>query len=169
MRGGKGNFYEGGLRIPMIAWWPGVIEPGIVSDHLWYFPDVMPTLAELTGAKLPEDREGISIVPTVLGEDAAGKIQEQHKYLYWESHDRREIAVRMAQWKAVKARGNDEFELYDLSRDIEERHNIASEHPDIFALMRDFAEEAHTEQRKGWYFDQSLSFRVRIKELKKGN
>jgi len=163
-RGGKGNFCEGGLRIPMIARWPGVIQPGTVSEHLWYFPDVMPTLAELTGAQLPEHRDGISIVPTLLGEYAAGRSQEKHKYLYWESHDRQQVAVRMAHWKTVKERSKDEFELYDLSRDIEEKHNIASEHPDIFALMKGFAEEAHMEQREGWYLDQSLSFSGKLGE-----
>ena len=66
-RGRKGNLYEGGLRIPMIARWPKKIEPGQVSDLLWYFPDVLPTVAEVSGAKPPADIDGISIIPTLLG------------------------------------------------------------------------------------------------------
>ena len=62
-RGGKGNFYEGGLRIPFIVRWPGSIEAGSVSDHLGYFPDVMPTLAEISGAKPRKDTDGISFLP----------------------------------------------------------------------------------------------------------
>ena len=82
-RGKKGNLYEGGLRIPALAYWPGKIKPGQVSDHLWYFPDVMPTIAELTGATPPNDIDGLSFVPELLGADAAGRKQPRHKYLYW--------------------------------------------------------------------------------------
>ena len=106
-RGGKGNFYEGGLRVPFIVRWPGQIEPGTVSDHLGYFPDVMPTLAELTGAKSGSDIDGISIAPTLCGE--AGRTQAQHEYLYWE--DRKSCAVRMGSWKAVRPDKDGPFEV----------------------------------------------------------
>ena len=81
-RGQKGNLYEGGLRVPMAVCWPGRIPPGRVSDRLWYFPDLMPTLAELAGVPPPPDTDGISIVPELLGEAAAGRTQATHEYLY---------------------------------------------------------------------------------------
>ena len=92
-RGGKGDFYEGGLRIPMMVRWPGKIQGGLVSDFLWYFPDVMATLAELAGLEKPAQIDGISLAPLLLGEETAGRKQEEHEYLFWES--RGSIAVRI--------------------------------------------------------------------------
>ncbi|MGY8696167.1 MAG: sulfatase/phosphatase domain-containing protein, partial [Verrucomicrobiia bacterium] len=69
-RGAKGMMYEGGIRTPMIVRWPERIEPNSTNDHVWYFPDVMPTLAELVGVSqhVPTDIDGLSILPTLLGE-----------------------------------------------------------------------------------------------------
>ncbi|MGD8499673.1 MAG: arylsulfatase [Phycisphaerales bacterium] len=156
-RGQKGDLYEGGLRIPMIVRWPGRIKPGGVSDHLWYFPDVMPTLAELAGVKPPENIDGMSIVPMLLGEDVAGRKQQKHKFLYWEHRDR--IAVRMGDYKAVKPGKNKQFELYDLSRDIGEQNDIADEHPDILAKMKSYAEQSHTENLVGDVLDVEKRFK----------
>ena len=152
-RGQKGNLYEGGLRIPMIVRWPGRIEPGRVSDHLWYFPDVLPTLAELAGAQAPKDTDGISIVPELLGEAAAGRKQKQHEYLYWEIG--RQTAVRMGHWKAIQPRTNGAWELYDLSKDIEEKDNLAAKHPDVLARMKDYAKQAHEPAREGVFHDRA--------------
>ncbi|HWB00134.1 MAG TPA: arylsulfatase, partial [Pirellulales bacterium] len=80
-RGTKGTLYEGGLRVPFVARWPGKIAPGRTSDFLGYFPDVLPTIAELTGASAPADIDGISFVPELLGATAAGRAQRQHDYL----------------------------------------------------------------------------------------
>ncbi len=156
-RGHKGNLYEGGLRVPMIAYWPGRIKPGQVSDLLWYFPDIFPTFAELAGAKTPDDLDGISVVPTLLGEDVAGRKQEQHEYLYWEYGG--QVAVRQGNWKAIRTRGK--WELYDLATDIEEKNNLAEKHPDILARLKKFAEEAHEPARPGTFFDRSLTDRDR--------
>jgi hypothetical protein len=153
-RGGKGNLYEGGLRIAMVVRWPGRIRPGRVSDHLWYFPDVMPTLAELAGVPAPADTDGISIVPELLGEAAAGRKQAQHEYLYWELGSQR--AVRMGAWKAVRARDNRPWELYDLSRDIEEASDVATGHPEILAKMVAYAKAAHTPAEEGVFHDRTL-------------
>ncbi|MFP4056933.1 MAG: sulfatase-like hydrolase/transferase [Candidatus Brocadiia bacterium] len=153
-RGQKGNLYEGGLRIPMLAWWPGRIPGGRVSDLLWYFPDVMPTVAELAGVQPPEDIDGMSIVPTLLGEDAAGREQPQHPYLYWEYGGH--TAVRMGQWKAVQPRGKKAWELYDLSQDIAESHDLADQHPDLLAKLKGFAQEAHEPARPGTFQDREL-------------
>ena len=141
----------------MIIRWPGRIKPGVVSDHLWYFPDVMPTLAELAGVKPPENIDGISIVPTLLGEDVAGRKQKEHKFLYWEHQQ--QVAVRMGNYKAVKPGKNKMFELYDLSRDIGEQNNIADEYPDVLAKMETYAEQSHTENLIGDVLDSEKRFK----------
>ncbi len=158
-RGRKGNLYEGGLRIPMIANWPGKIKPGRVSDHLWYFPDVLPTLAELAGAETPDDITGLSIVPELLGEQAAGRKQVQHEYLYWELGQ--QTAVREKHWKAIQPRRNGPWELYDLNRDISETNNIAGDHPDVLARLQGYAKEAHEPVREGTFHNRAIHERDR--------
>ena len=99
-RGGKGNLYEGGLRIPFIVRWPGKIRPGQVSDLLFYQPDVLPTLAALAGAKTPAETDGLSILPELIGSEAAGRKQQEHEFLYWEYGS--QVAVRSGNWKAIQ-------------------------------------------------------------------
>jgi arylsulfatase A-like enzyme len=158
-RGHKGNLYEGGLRLPMIARWPGRIQAGRVSDLLWYFPDVLPTVAELAGVAVPKDLDGISVVPELLGEAAAGRKQEQHEYLYWELSG--QTAVRMQQWKAVQPGKSKDWELYDLSSDIEEQNNLAVAQPDLLAKLKAFAEQAHEEPVEGVFHDREIHERDR--------
>ena len=153
-RGHKGNLYEGGLRIPMIVCWPGRIKPARVSDFLWYFPDVLPTLADLADAKPPKDVDGISIVPELLGPDAAGRKQDEHEYLYWELG--RQVAVRMKHWKAIRPSPNAAWELYDLSRDLEEKTNLAAENKEVLAKMKAFAEKAHEPAREGVFHNRAI-------------
>jgi arylsulfatase A-like enzyme len=152
-RGHKGDLYEGGLRVPMLVRWPGRIEPGRVSDSLWYFPDVLPTVAELAGASAPDDIDGVSVVPELLGE-AAGRKQEQHELLYWELSA--QTAVRMGTWKAVQPAKNRDWELYDLSTDREEQNNLAAQHADVLAKMKALAEEAHEEAQEGIFHDRAI-------------
>jgi arylsulfatase A-like enzyme len=150
-RGGKTNFYEGGLRVPAIAHWPGRIEAGRVSTHLGYFPDILPTFAELAGAAIPKDVDGISIVPELLGK---GK-QPQHRYLYWEMGN--QTAVRMGDWKAYHRGGdNAAWQLYDLSKDISETTDVAAQHAGVLAQMETFAAEAHRPMPEGEIYDRSL-------------
>jgi len=165
-RGQKGNLYEGGLRLPMIVRWPGRISPGRTSDLLWYFPDVLPTLAELAGAKVPDDIDGLSIVPELLGEEAAGRKQPRHEYLYWELSGW--TAVRMGDWKAVRPtrrRGKNApepaWELYDLATDIQEQNDLAEKHPDVLAKMKAIAEKAHEDPREGTFHDRAIHERDR--------
>jgi len=169
-RGQKGNLYEGGLRVPMIVYWPGHIRPGRVSDLLWYFPDVLPTLAELAGVKPPDDIDGLSIVPELLGPDAAGRKQPEHEYLYWEYGGW--TAVRMGDWKAVRPRARRSrkqkgpaeeiaWELYDLAADIQEQNNLAETHPDVLAKMKAIAEQAHEEAREGAFHNRAIHERDR--------
>jgi len=152
-RGQKGLLYEGGLRIPFIALWPRKISAGAVSDHLGYFPDIMPTFAEIAGLECPEDIDGISIVPTLLGEKASGRRQQQHEYLYWEFMG--QTAVRCGDWKACKPRKGP-WELYDLSKDIEENNNVAAQNPAILDKMIKYATESHQPHVPGEILDMDL-------------
>lgn len=146
-RATKGSMYEGGTRVPMIARWPGRIAPGSESDHPWYFADVMATFAELAGVLPAENTDGISVVPTLLGAKAAGREQVQHRYLYWElgSGKRLRQAIRMGDWKGVREKPGAPLELYDLSRDIGEKDNVAHRNPDIVRQLEIYLKTARTE------------------------
>jgi arylsulfatase A-like enzyme len=158
-RGKKGQLYEGGLRVPVVARWPGRIAPGRVSNHLWYFPDILPTIAELCGAPLPPDIDGLSLVPELLGAAAAGRPQAQHKYLYWEFVG--QIAVREGDWKAIQPKAGAPWELYDLARDVSERQDLAARHPDVLARLQGYAREAHTPVVEGTFASTDLHERDR--------
>jgi len=141
LRGYKRDLYEGGMREPMLAWWPGKIKAGTKSDHISAFWDVMPTLAALTGAQTPGNIDGISFLPTLLSK----KGQQQHDYLYWEFHEQKgRQAVRKGNWKLVCYQVQDPAkattELYDLGNDIGEQRNVAGQNPEIVqelsALMK---------------------------------
>ena len=154
-RGGKGNLREGGLRVAGIGHWPGHVAAGRVSQHLCCFTDLMATFAELAGTTPVKDTDGISFVPDLIGEKAAGRKQEQHRYLYWEIKD--EVAVRMGDWKAFhKGAATAPWELYDLSKDIGEKSDISAQHPDVLAQMKGFATEAHKPMPVGEIYDRDL-------------
>ncbi|MEQ1850336.1 MAG: arylsulfatase [Chthoniobacteraceae bacterium] len=148
-RGTKGTLYEGGVRIPFIARWPGKIALGGVSGHLGYFPDVMATVAEVTGAKAPADIDGISIVPELIGEAAAGHGQARHEYLYWEIGGW--TAIRQGNWRAVKPAKKETWELYDLATDPGESKDLAATQPDILAKLTALATKAHEPVREGTF------------------
>jgi len=158
-RGGKGKFYEGGLRVPFIVRWPGKIKAGSVSDYLGYFPDVMPTLAELTGAVAREDTDGISFTPTLLGEATAGRRQEQHRFLYWQ--DPKWEAVRWGNWKAVRSKKSSIFELYDLSTDLGELNDVSGQNQEVLQRIKEFAQGAITPVRAGEVLDPSVGYKKR--------
>lgn len=158
-RGGKGNLYEGGLRIPSLVRWPGKITSGRVSDLVWYQPDVLPTLAELTGATPPPDVDGISILPELLGADAVGRRQTPHEFLYWEF--RGQTAVRKDHWKAFRPKANADWELYDLRSDVSEEHSVAADHAELLGEMTAYAAAAHTPVREGTFTDRTRHERDR--------
>jgi arylsulfatase A len=144
MKGHKRSMNEGGIRVPMVVRWPGKIKPGQVSDLPWYFPDVMATLAELGGVskEVPKDTDGISIVPTLLGQGA----QKKHEFLFWSSGVH---AVRMGKWKGIGGgRGKKGLRLYDLSKDIGEENDIAVQHPDIAKKITEIMEKEWVAPRK---------------------
>src|SRR5262245_51482750 len=123
LRGRKGSVYEGGIRVPMIAWQPGAIKPA-VSDHAGYFPDLMPTLLDLCGAsaRVPKGIDGLSFA-AILRNDPSK--QKKHSHMLWEFHGYGgQQAVRVGDWKGVRRelhkKGKTKLELYDLKRDIGE-------------------------------------------------
>lgn len=141
LRGIKRDLYEGGIRVPMIVRWPGVISPG-VSDHVWAFWDFLPTAAELSGQPVPTNIDGLSIAPLLLGRGE----QREHKFLYWEFHEGgSKQAVRMGEWKAVRPRPESALELYNLKTDPAEKNNAAAAHPEIVAEIETYLKTARTE------------------------
>lgn len=142
-KGKKRDLYEGGLREPMIAWWPGSIKPGSKTDYISAFWDFLPTACEIAGVQPPAGIDGISYLPTLLGKE-----QPQHDYLYWEFHEQGgKQAVRKGQWKAVRTGLNQNpdapVELYNLTDDIGETKNVATEYPDIAAQMLEIMKKEH--------------------------
>ncbi len=140
LRGLKGSVYEGGIRVPFIARWPDRIKAGSTTDHVSAFWDFLPTCCELLGQKHPSDIDGISMLPTLLGESLR---QKRHEYLYWELSGRQ--AVRMGNWKAVRTKPNRKTELYNLKKDIGEQRDVADEHPEIVAKIADIFKNGRTE------------------------
>lgn len=132
---GKGTVTEGGIRVPFIVSWPDKIEAGSTSDHISAFWDVLPTFAEIAGVTNPNRTDGISLLPTLKGEE-----QIEHEFLYWgfgEGSGSR--AVRMGKWKGVIydiKKGNDVMELYDLDNDLHEERDLAAENPDVVAKIK---------------------------------
>ena len=132
LRGYKRDLYEGGIRVPMLALWPGKIKPGAVSDHISAFWDVLPTFAEITGVTPPDDIDGISFLPVLTGRNDR---QRQHDFLYWEFHERGgRMALRKQNWKLVQYDVNRSPmpppELYNLEDDLSETNNLAQSHPE---------------------------------------
>lgn len=158
-RGKKGQLYEGGLRVPVAARWPGRIAPGRVSHHLWYFPDILPTIAELCGARIPAEIDGLSLVPELLGEAAAGRKQARHEYLYWEFVG--QTAVRAGDWKALRMKPEAPWELYHLASDVSEQNDLAARHPDVLARLQGYAKAAHTPVVEGTFSRTDLHERDR--------
>ncbi len=158
-RGTKGTLYEGGVRIPFAARWPGKIAPGRVSEQLGYFPDMLITVAEVTGAKAPSDLDGVSILPELIGEASAGCKQAQHDYLYWEINGW--TAIRQNQWRAVRPKENKPWELYDLSTDPSESKDLAAAKPEMLNRLTSLAAKAHEPVREGSFAGNDLHQRDR--------
>jgi len=145
-KGYKRDLYEGGIHVPMIVWWPGKVEAASTSNHISAFWDVLPTITDLIGAPTPENIDGISFLPSLLGEEN----QTQHDYLYWEFHERRgRLAVRQGDWKLIRydvfIPENTTTELYNLVNDPGEENNVAEENPEITANMLKLMESARTD------------------------
>ena len=146
LRGYKRDLYEGGMREPMIAWWPGKIEAGSTSDHVSAFWDIMPTVAELVGINPPENIDGISFLPSLLKKEG----QKEHEYMYWEFHEQGgRKALRKGDLKLVQYNvlipDKTTTELYNLTSDISEQNNVASKHPEMVNEMLEMMNSSHVE------------------------
>ena len=144
LRGVKRDLYEGGIRVPMIAWAPSKIEAGVENNHISAFWDMMPTLAELTGAEVTSTTDGVSFLPTLFSEEG----QEQHEYLYWEFHELNgREALRSGQWKLIRQPvvGETILELYNLDEDIHEDNNLAAIYPEKVEELTLILDKARTE------------------------
>lgn len=142
LRGHKGDLYEGGIRTPMIVRWPGKVPAGETSDAVWYFADVLPTLADLAGVKNPENIDGVSVLPTLLGREQ----QTDDRFLYWEfPRGSLQQAVRWRNYKAVRPAADRVLELYDLEKDVGEKHNIASDNLGVVHEIENFCDTARTD------------------------
>jgi arylsulfatase A-like enzyme len=138
LRGIKRDLYEGGIRVPMIARWPGVIPAGRVSDHVWAHWDMLPTLADIAAARAPDGLDGLSMARALRGQ-----AQPSHTFLYWEFHERGfQQAVRMGRWKAVRLKTGAPMELYDLENDPREEHDVAARNPDVVARIDGYLKTA---------------------------
>lgn len=145
LRGCKRDLYEGGIRVPLIARWPGRIKAGQLSHHVSAFWDFMPTFTELAGINYSGPTDGISIAPTLLGRPGQ---QKRHDFLYWEFHEKgSKQAVRMGDWKAVRFGAKGKLELYNLKEDVGEKRNLAGRNPEIVARIEDYLKTARTKSQ----------------------
>jgi len=146
LRGKKRDLYEGGIRVPLIARWPGMIRAGTVTGHISAFWDFLPTCCELAGVEAPGDIDGISFLATLLSRPER---QEQHEYLYWEFKSKGgKQGLRMGRWKGVRLNVRTDpdpvLELYDLDADIGETIDVASGNPQIVSQIEQRMADAHT-------------------------
>ncbi len=154
LRGLKGSVFEGGVRVPMIVKWPGEIEPGTDTDHVSAFWDVMPTIAEITGATVPEGINGTSFLPTLTGTE---ELQEEGDPLYWEYHAFGGMqAVRMGDWKGVRLtiRRLDDSPvlLFNLADDVAEQNDVAADNPDVVQQIRAIMDARRPSEIETWNF-----------------
>ncbi|MBN2271753.1 MAG: arylsulfatase [Sedimentisphaerales bacterium] len=146
LRGYKRALYEGGIRVPTIARWPGRIKAGSQSGHISAFWDFLPTCCDIVGIEPPDGLDGISLLPTLLGQPQE---QKEHEYLYWEFHEQgKRQAVRIGDWKGIRqnvAKDPDgPIELYNLKTDLGEHNNVANENTEIVERIAKIMKSART-------------------------
>jgi arylsulfatase len=139
-RGLKTMLYEGGIRVPMVARWTGRIPADTVSAHASAFEDYLPTFAAMAGLPAPANTDGVSMLDALEGRTSAQRARE---YIYWEFQGRQ--AVRMGQWKGLRAARDGAFELYDLATDVAESRDVAAANPTIVARIEAIMRSARTE------------------------
>jgi arylsulfatase A len=148
LRGYKGEFHEGGIRVPLLVRWPKHVRAGAVSDHVCAFWDILPTLADLAGTRPTADTDGLSLAPTLLGRGD----QAEHESLYWEIAAGNQAPTQRAllwegRWKAVQPGKARPWELYDLATDPAEARDVAAEHADVLDRIKALADASRTPQR----------------------
>jgi arylsulfatase A-like enzyme len=142
--GTKRAMTDGGIRVPFLVRWKGVTKPG-VSEHVTAFWDFLPTVAELVQQPIPQNLDGLSILPTITGKGA----QRTHEFLYWEFHEGgTKQAVRHGNWKAIRPSPSKPLQLYDLTTDISETMNVAQKNPEVIAKIEAYLKTARTESKE---------------------
>ncbi|MBN9690267.1 MAG: arylsulfatase [Verrucomicrobia bacterium] len=142
VRGYKRDLTDGGIRVPLLAWWPGTIAAGRTTDHIGYFGDFFATFAELAGAPVPPGLDSLSLVPTLRGKSSR---QPNHDYLYWEFHESgfSQAVLMNGRWKAIRLRRPDApIQLYDLQSDPRELTEVSAQFPALVAAARQLLETA---------------------------
>ena len=146
LRGFKRDLYEGGIRVPFLVRWPGVVEAGSRTDHISAFWDFLPTMAELLGDEIEAPTDGVSYLPTLTGRGE----QQEHDYLYWEFHEQGgRQAIRRGDWKAVRydvSKGGP-IQLYNLADDIDETRDLAAEYPEMVGEFDSLMRTSRTESK----------------------
>ncbi len=141
LKGRKSDLYEGGIRVPAIARWPGTVAAGSINATPWAFMDLLPTFSELAGAPAPEGLDGASITPLLRG----GSLPPSRS-LYWEMPTKRsQQAIRKGDWKAMRVGAGTTPELYDLAIDPGEQHNLAAAQPVRLRELTQAMDRAHRE------------------------
>jgi uncharacterized sulfatase len=142
LRGTKRALFEGGIRVPTIAWWPGRIKRGTVSDHVGYFGDIYATACDLVGRNIPANLDSISFLSTLTGQPER---QREHDYLYWEFYEQgSRQAVRFGEWKGIREpMFTGKVALYNLETDLGETKDISAEHADTTEKAIRFMDAAH--------------------------
>jgi len=144
-RGFKRSMTDGGIRVPAIVRWPGVVKPGTTSDHVWAFWDFLPTACDIAGAETPKGLDGISFLPTLSGKGE----QKTHEFLYWEFHEGgTKQAVRHDNWKGIRQSPGAPLELYDVAKDPAEKENVAKDHPAVVAKIEAYLKTARTDSKE---------------------
>jgi arylsulfatase A len=140
----KGSVYEGGIRVPFIARWPGRVKAGTAPALPAVFYDVAPTLCEIAGSPAPKDSDGLSLLPTLTGKGR----QRKHEFLFWDFNGYGgQQAVRLGDWKGVRRnlhQGASKIELYNLANDIGEQTDVADQRPEIARRVAAIMEREHT-------------------------
>ncbi len=145
LRGGKRDLTEGGIRTPMIAWWPGTIAAGSTTDHISAFWDISPTVRELAQAEAQADTDGISMVPVLTGQGE----QDTHDYMYWEFFEQGgKRAIIEDEWKLILYQTNTALkpraELYYLTEDMGETKDLSKKHPEKVKALTQLMDSART-------------------------
>lgn len=152
LRGRKRELYEGGIRTPMLVWMPESVPAGTVNDTPWYFPDVLPTLAALAQTDPPEGIDGINIAPTLFGKT----LPDSDRFMYWEFHAKGydqdgefyekpvDQAARWKDWKGIRRGVDGPLELYDLSKDPSEKHDLSHRHADVVETIESYLDQARS-------------------------
>lgn len=155
LHGRKGEVYDGGIKSPFVAYWKGKIKPGTKSDHISAFWDFLPTCAEIVNVKNPENIDGISFLPTLLGK---AKNQKEHDYLYWERNQCQ--AIRKGDMKADifydKVTKAQTVEIYNLAKDPFEKTDLAASLPQLKEEFLNIAKEAHVESKAFPFFKKTM-------------